>query len=249
MNIRDDIIPTVILDLQELDGNYEEYIKYLFKCEDADFIFKFFSALCQRLIKVREDLRLDNVFLTALETEFKLSTHDDYYQPAVLTSEQRRSGNIATTFTDESKRIFINYDKLYTVDVTHPDPLMREKPVSDLISTLIHEASHIEGMTTDLFYAPREKGEIVAANEVAKDILVKLKAGNVIKKDDFLKLNRDYFNHIQTYRNMHHTLTDGESLSYIAENDPAYFAHILLNNGDGIALLARDLYKISTAEK
>ncbi|TCV95244.1 hypothetical protein [Biostraticola tofi] len=248
--IKDNIIPETIYNLENINADYETYLSSILKTNNIDFLVQFASALRKRLITITNNLNADSIYLTDLIKNpiagYHSPAHKEvlYYEP-ILTPEQRGRGNVAIALTDRSKRIFINLDKLYYVDPTHPDVTLRKKTATDVITTLLHEASHIGGITTDIVYFPRENGEIIPVLSSIDDMVQKIAEGRIINKQDFNKLNQDYFTSISVYRSLKKSVFENAQLAYIAENDPGYLAHLLLNTADGIAQITRDLYKLA----
>ncbi|TCV95245.1 hypothetical protein EDC52_106176 [Biostraticola tofi] len=255
--LRENIIPETINGLNKINPDYLLYLSTVLETGNIQFLAQFSAALCKRLKKISDNLNPEYIYFTDV---FKLPLTDHisadqrevlYYQP-VLTPQERSTGNVALALTDRSKKIFINLDKLYFADPTHPDVTLRQVPATDIITTLIHEASHIGGMTTDIVYFPRKFGDIVPVLSSIEDMLEKIGSGRIINKHDFTRLNEDYFSSLSVYRDLKHMIKDNDQFEYIASHDPGYLAHLLLNTADGLAVLTRDLYnnmgaKIKTA--
>ncbi|TCV95246.1 hypothetical protein [Biostraticola tofi] len=245
--IREVMLPEVISGLADYNADYENYLSLVLETNNIQFLSQFSVELSKRLDKISQNLNLEYIYITdlvkqPLEGYEAPEPKEVRYHQAVLTPEERSSGHVALALTDRSKRIYINLDKLYDVDPTHPDISMRQKPATDIITTLIHEASHIGTMTTDIVYFPRKEGEIIPVLSSIDDMIEKISHGQIVNKHDFTKLNEEYFGGIPIYRNYKIALSENNQYDYVASCDPGYLAHLLLNTADGLAVLARDLF-------
>ncbi|ADP13145.1 conserved uncharacterized protein [Erwinia sp. Ejp617] len=242
-----EVIPAVIKELSNFSPNCENYLREVMETDNVEFLRSFALALKKYLVRTRSALKLNKIYLASLVkeplTDHMLPGDEIVHHRPVLTEEERHFGTLAFALLDKSGRIFINADKLYFVDPTHPDHSMREAPVLTLSSTLLHEASHVGMMTSDIVYFPIENGDFIPVLDAKDDMIEKIMAGKVVEKQDFKELNKRYLSRISLYRDRMEHFMQPENLAYLASHDPGYLAHLLLNTADGVALLTLDIYR------
>lgn len=246
-HLKIEVIPAVIKELSNFTQNCENYLRIVMDTDNVDFLRSFALALKKCLVRTRAALKLDKIHLASLVKE-PLSDHllpgDEliHHRP-ILTEEERQFGTLAFALLDRTGRIYVNADKLYFVDPTHPDESMRQDPVLTLSSTLLHEATHVGMMTSDIVYFPLENGDIIPILDAKDDMIEKIRLGKIVEKNDFNEMNKQYLSRISLYRGRMKTLMESENLAYLASHDPGYLAHLFLNTADGIAILTRDIYQ------
>lgn len=242
-----EVIPIVIKELSSFSQNCEDYLRIVMNTDNVEFLRSFALTLKKYLVKTQSALKLSKIHIASLVkeplTDHMLPGDEIVHHRPVLTEDERNFGTLAFALLDRSGRIFINADKLYFVDPTHPDKTMRQIPVLSLSSTLLHEASHVGMMTSDIVYFPLEDGDFIPILDAKDDMIEKIRTGKVVEKSDFKELNKQYFSRISLYRGRMEHLMEPENLAYLASHDPGYLGHLLLNTADGIALLTRDIYQ------
>ncbi|WP_099258517.1 hypothetical protein [Erwinia amylovora] len=248
--IREELLPVVLIGLNSLSENYRVYFGKLFKTDDANFLINFSARLSSRFNKISSNLNMSNIYLCALHHQAarRASGHkpgEEYSYQQILTADERQQGTFATTLTDSSKRIFINTDKLYYISPDAHGNTLSEETSTDVVTMLIHEGSHIGLMATDIVYFPRDEGIIAPILDCIDHMKKAIRNNRVVNRDDFKRINNEYFGGISVYKEVKNDIMQRDDLVYIIEKDPAYLAHLLLNNADGLAILARDLYEIS----
>ena len=244
-HINEEVIPTVLKGLNDISVDYINYFSAIFKTSNIDFIVNFATHLSVRIKEIKAALDPARINVCALYKK-QIGEANIYQHKAILTPLERRSGVIAFAIRDSSRQIYINTDKLYFVDPTHPDRTLREYPWTDLTTTLIHEASHIGTMTSDLVYFSREEGTIIPILDSIDELNDYISNNDLASPQTFSKLSERYFQTNPVYKALSDKIIAPHNLAYIASNDPAYLANILLYNADSIALITRDLHKIST---
>ncbi|UWS31091.1 hypothetical protein [Erwinia pyrifoliae] len=248
--IREELLPVVLIGLNSLSENYRAYFGKIFKTDDANFLINFSARLYSRLSKISSNLSMSKIYLCALHNNAAglpsgQKPVEEYSYQQILTANERQQGTFATTLTDSSKRIFINTDKLYFIDPTAVGHTLSEESSTDVVTTLIHEGSHIGLMATDIVYFPRNEGVIAPILDSIDYMKQAIRNNRIVNRNDFNRLNNEYFGSISVYKEIKNDIMQRDDLVYIIENDPAYLAHLLLNNADGLAILARDLYELS----
>ncbi|CAO96218.1 hypothetical protein [Erwinia tasmaniensis] len=242
-----EVIPSVIKELSSFSQNCENYLRIVMNTDNVEFLRSFALTLKNYLIRTQSALKLNKIHLASLVkeplTDHMLPGDEIVHHRPILTEEERNFGTLAFALLDRSGKIFINADKLYFVDPTHPDQTMRQVPVLSLSSTLLHEASHVGMMTSDIVYFPLEDGDFIPVLDAKDDMIEKIRTGKVVEKSDFKELNKQYLSRISLYRGHMDHFMKPENLAYLASHDPGYLGHLLLNTADGIALLTRDIYQ------
>ncbi|CCG87861.1 hypothetical protein [Erwinia piriflorinigrans] len=242
-----EVIPAVIKELSNFSQNCENYLRIVMDTDNVEFLRSFALNIKKCLVRIQAALKLNKIRLASLVkeplTDHMLPGDEIVHHRPILTEEERQFGTLAFTLLDRSGRIYINADKLYFVDPTHPDQTMREDPVITLSSTLLHEASHVGMMASDIVYFPLENGDIIPVLDAKDDMIEKIRVGKIVEKNDFNELNKQYLSRISLYRGRMEQLMESENLAYLASHDPGYLAHLFLNTADGIALLTRDIYQ------
>ncbi|MBN3264157.1 hypothetical protein H5A43_13580 [Pectobacterium brasiliense] len=251
--IKKSILISVVLEISEGNQKYADYVGEIFNTDDVGFIFGFLNEISKRIHSLSLNLSKDNVYICDLYRKKidGVNPHGEIIQSEIkekLLTEERKEGTFAFATTDKSKRIFISIDKLYFSDPTSLDASLRKDPEMDLITTLLHEASHINGMTTDYVYFPRENGKMPPVLDCIKSMAQKIKEGQIKDLKGFKKMSIDYINSIPLLKNSFSNPLKMDELYYLMSYDKGYLAHLFLNTADGIALLIQDLYKIAEPE-
>ncbi|WP_279047752.1 dermonecrotic toxin domain-containing protein [Cedecea davisae] len=251
-DIHEKILPTIINGLEYHESELINYIKEVFGTEDKKFAFAFCLALHQRLEYINDKLDSINIQFAYID-KFNAKTFNqlpaNQYAdiPTVLDYEEVKAGAIAFVPPDGTNQIIINEDKLHYLfsdyEILHyiDDDVIAQ----DLTNVLIHELSHLDGVTTDICYFPVEKGQYLPILDSLYYMKENFRNGKVINRKDFDRINSEYFDSVVVYHGIKQKLASDEAASYLMQKDPAYLAHILLNNADAIAIFARDLYRIS----
>lgn len=251
--IKKSMLLTVALEIKSGNQKYVEYVGEIFNTDDMGFILGFLNEIFKRIEAVSSNLSKNNIYICDLYKKKidGVNSHGELIQSETkekLLTEERKEGTFAFATTDKSKRIFISIDKLYFVDPTGSDFSLRKDPEMDLITTLLHEASHINGMTTDYVYFPRENGKIVPVMDCIDFMAQKIKKGEIKDAKGFKKMSVDYINGIPLLKNSFSNPLEMNELFYLMSYDKGYLAHLLLNTADGIALLIRDLHNVAEPE-
>ncbi|WP_227318771.1 dermonecrotic toxin domain-containing protein [Cedecea davisae] len=250
-HIKKEVFPAIANRLESSDKKILKYISNVFKTEDRLFINNFALALTNRIEFINDNLSAKKIILSYIVKARsypldELLKKENPYGPQELNYEDCVKGVIAFAPADGSKSIVINSDKLEYMgnDYEIYHVIKNDKHIPKLINVLIHEASHLKGLTLDICYHPLHHGEYLNIEESISDLIENIKNGHIKEKEAFAELTTNYFNSISVYREMAQKLSDGDSLAYLLRNDPSYLATVLLNNADSIALLVRDIYAI-----
>lgn len=251
--IKKNMLLTVALEIDAENQKYTEYVGKIFNTDDMNFIFGFLNEVFKRLNILSLNISKKNIYVCGLYKNKidGVNCHGELIQSEIkekLLTGERKEGTFAFATTDKSKRIFISIDKLYFVDPTGSDVSLRNDPEMDPITTLLHEASHISGMTTDYVYFPRENGKIAPVLDCIDSMAQKIKKGDIKDAKGFKKMSVDYINSIPLLKNSFSNPLEMNELFYLMSFDKGYLAHLLLNTADGVAILIRDLYNIAEPE-
>lgn len=247
--IKNEYIPTVLKSLKYPDENTLQYLRTVFNTQDADFIRKAAFALSQRLKAISSNIDPFKIFISYIKKKpmvtLGVQFGDEHYY-SELTEQERSRGTLAFVFPDNSGRLVINQDKVDFIDSSHPNENenVSSAPL-ELTSLLMHEASHINGITSDITYFPIENGQYIPVQDAINDMAEKIKNGFIVDNDSFDEINKDYFNNVSVYRGIRQKIASTDGLGYILLRDPGYLTHLMLNNADGISILTRDIYTIS----
>lgn len=249
--IKTEYIPAVLKSLKSPDENTMNYLRAVCNTQEDNFIRKAAAALSERLKEISNNLNLDRIRIAYIEKNpvvtLRMQFGDEHYHyHSELTEQERSRGTLAFAYPDNSGRLVINQDKVDFIDTTHPNKNERVPSAPlDLTSILMHEASHINGITSDITYFPIENGHYVPVLDAIDDMAEKIKNGSNVGGNSFDEINNNYFNNVSVYRGIRQKIADSGSLGYILARDPGYLTHLMLNNADGISILTRDIYTIS----
>lgn len=251
--IKDSMLPQVMRAIKKSNSNYNYYLGKVFKTDNAAFISGFMNEIHKRITRLNGNLVMDNIYVCDVyrksvggvnsQGELRFIEEKENLHP------QERRGTFAFALSDKSKRIFISLDKLYFVDPSSPIPELRQDPETDLTTTLLHEASHLNGMTMDYVYFPREEGKIYPILDSIDSMEQDIKQQKLVDIKNFKKMSSDYVNSIPLLKQSLSNPLEMSQLSYLMSHDKAYLSHLLLNTADGIALLIQDLYTIAQTGK
>lgn len=251
MHIKKDILPNILSMLAFSNQKSQKYISDIFNIKDEIFIKHFSLELHSRLDFILDHLYIDNIYFSSIEkrpakTYNKILPGEHLIINTILTYEDCKYGALAFTTTDGTGRIVINEDKLHYMNAGYEkfNAVKDEEIIQNLVDVMIHEASHLSGMTTDITYLPVKKGKFLPVSDSIKSMIDNIRRGKISSPYDFEKINNDYFNSIAVYRSIKNKIESNQALSYILERDPGYLATIILNNADCIAILCRDLYTL-----
>lgn len=251
--IKDSMLPLVLMELKKGNSNYNYYVGEVFKTDNAAFISGFMNEMEKRITRLNENIIMDNIYLCDVYRKTVDGVNSVGEPRLIETKEkllpQERTGTFAFALSDKSKRIFISLDKLYFVDPTSPDLELRQDPATDLTTTLLHEASHLNGMTMDYVYFPRENGKIYPILDSIDSMTQKIDQGKLVDTKSFKKMSSDYINSIPLLKSVLSNPLKMNELSYLTSHDKAYLSRLLLNTADGVALLIQDLYTIAQTGK
>lgn len=250
--IKNSMLPQVAREIKKGNENFAYYVGRVFNTDDSGFILGFLNELSERIKVLNKNIEMDNIYLCDLYRK-SIDGVNSQGEPNLslikenLLPQERKQGTFAFALRDESKRIFISLDKLYFVD--HTSPHYSQNPETDLTTTLLHEASHLNGMTTDYVYFPRENGHIYPVMDSIDSMAEKIQKGKLLDAKEFKKMSSEYINNISLLKNALSNPLQMDELSYLMQRDKGYLTSLLFNTADGIALLIRDLYKIAQTGK
>lgn len=195
--------------------------------------------------KMGNNIDYDKIFLTAIEPE---SGHID--QPEFsgtsgkwLSDEEKSSGKVAFAVPDKSKRMYICLDKTYAPE---GDSFT---PKADITSVILHELSHMDDMTIDSVYLPREEnGMYVPAKQAVDSFINRIYESKLESPDAFISRSVDYLKNIPVYRSKIKKFRDPwkNHLAVVAAHDPGFRAHTLLNCADSASMIILDMYEAAT---
>ncbi len=161
-----------------------------------------------------------------------------------LNKKERGKGHVAFTLSTEDNRIWINADKLYFTDPTHPDISLHDGPAVKAYMTLIHEACHKEDMARDLTYVSIEGGDLIPILDAVEEVSTKLSRSEFSGNAALMTLVNKYFDINSEYSSVDRRfLLRSANLQYIFDNDPHFRATILYSIPDFLAIHARDLFQ------
>lgn len=131
-----------------------------------------------------------------------------YWRPNLNQAEIARD-SFAFTFPagDVYNRIWINLDRLYFSDPTHPINFLRKSPVIKQFLVLIHEASHQKNLAKDIIYVPIENEVYIPILDALDVFSSYIKSINKDRKFVLKQLAVSYFSkkkntkkcHLNTY--------------------------------------------------
>lgn len=176
-----------------------------------------------------------------------------YWRPNLNQAEIAR-GSFAFTFPsgDVYNRIWINLDRLYFSDPTHPINFLRKPPVIKQFLVLIHEASHQKNLAKDIIYVPIENEVYIPILDALDVFSSYIKSINKDRKFVLKQLAVSYFSKRKEYKKMPlKYLLFPSTLQYIFEHDPNFRALILKGIPDFLALMVKDInniYKLKLAD-
>lgn len=246
------ILSIAMKELSRLTENAEFYIKSILRTERPHIAKEFASQLHKKLKIIRRNLNRENINLVSIDRVAMLGKNTgSYVFYAALSTELRNKGTFAFALTDDSKRIYISIDKLYFVDPDHPDHSLRKLPAMNMVDTLIHETSHIDRLTTDIFYLKRDQqGNIYPILDEVDRFLEHIEESQSKSLHEILKMNNEYINNVNIYKNWKDKiLNDKKTLAYFSSHDTGILANYYLHNADFITKIVTDLYKNSFVDQ
>lgn len=251
--IKDSMLPQVLRAIKKSNSKYNYYLEKVFKTDNAAFISGFLNEIEKRITRLNGNLFMDNIYVCAVYRR-SVDGVNPQGEPRFIEEKENllpkeRAGTVAFALSDKSKKIFISLDKLYFVDPSSPIPELRHDPATDLTTTLLHEASHLNGMTTDYVYFPREDGKIYPILDSIESMAQDIEQQKIVDIKNFKKISSNYINSIPLLKQSLSNPLEMSQLSYLMSHDKGYLSHLLLNTADGIALLIQDLYTIAQTGK
>lgn len=239
-------------ELEKLTENAEIYIKSMLKTERHDIAKEFATHLHNKLKIVNSNLNRNNIKLVSINrVPISDGDHKFYLFHAALDEELRRQGTFAFTVADNTKKIYISIDKLHFIDPEHPDISLRNPPAIDITDLLIHEATHIDNLTTDLFYLQRDnQGQMLPILDEVDNFLANIKKAPPSTLNKIIQVNKNYLNKVKIYAPWRDKiLTDDVSFLYFSSSDLGVLANYYLHNADFMTKIVRDIYQNSFVDR
>ncbi|WP_226020133.1 hypothetical protein [Serratia symbiotica] len=224
----------------QLSSRYREIKKNL---QNAQLVLCYSAKELISNVKPEVDFFRDN---NLLPQEQDTPWENVYWRPNLNQAEIAR-GSFAFTFPsgDVYNRIWINLDRLYFSDPTHPINFLRKPPVIKQFLVLIHEASHQKNLAKDIIYVPIENEVYIPILDALDVFSSYIKSINKDRKFVLKQLAVSYFSKRKEYKKMPlKYLLFPSTLQYIFEHDPNFRALILKGIPDFLALMVKDINNI-----
>ncbi len=255
-NVRNiiNIMDNVIKELDVFTPGVKFYIKRILSTENDYLARAFAKALKDTIIHMKGNTLKENIRIVSTNrsplpanrdrTRLHVESHETmHFQPS-LSPEERKTGTLAFATTDSSKKIYLNLDKLYFVDSEHSDSALRDKPVLDLTTVLLHEISHLDNIAWDIVYVPVENGKKIPILDARDFLLESIISGGLNDAVSFKKITEAYISGHDLYRGFIYDIKDNpEKMHFLVAKDSGLLANIYLSTSDFIAILIRDIYE------
>lgn len=241
------ILNIAMEEVDKFTENVEFYLKTILMTKRTDIAKAFASQLHKKLKIVQRNLDLKNIKLVSINRLSSLihNREDFILFHAGLNEELRQQGTVAFAVLDDTKKIYISVDKLNFIDPEHPDPSMHERPAVDIAETLIHEATHLDGLTTDIYYLDRDgQGKMAPILDEVDFFLKNIQYSSITNLKEIIKINKAYLDKVKIYHNWKdRILSDDFTFQYFSSCETGLLANYYLHNADFMTKIIVDLFQ------
>ncbi|XTZ40146.1 hypothetical protein ACQYRI_09310 [Salmonella enterica] len=238
--IRDKILPVTINSIDEMSAFWTQinnYISDVLNVYTEELQDKFAAAIRKRLKRARADFDMDKIFLVSTSPESEAG-----HFSSALSREEMAAGK-AIVMIPENGNIYVNLDKFFTEANT---AMIKER---DFITEFLQALFHTRDMTSDFYTTSKKNGISIPINNSIKDLQQKLalQKFSPIESSKLKEVSKTYLQNVKAYTSHIEDILSERDLAYLADNDPAYLAHLMLTSPDFLTLITEDLFYLCMA--